>query len=152
MGKSLREFIDVVLLIVFLAIGAGFTMSAIHNIQGSQPNLATDKVTLSGAASDNTLNYTVDDVLLLTSRFDLSMPLDRLVITIDGRTFKTYDCKSTAVLTDKYLVARDIIGQKPTGVDFKTFYTYPVEMSLATSSLTGNACTINIITAKGGIS
>lgn len=152
MGKSAREFIDIVLLIIFLAIGAGFTMSAIHNIQGLQTNLATDKVTISGAASEDTLRYTVDDVLLLTSRFDLSMPLDMLTITVDGRPIKTYDCKSTAVLADKYLVARDIIGQKPAGVDFKTFYTYPVEMSLATSSLTGTACTINIITTEGGIS
>lgn len=152
MGKTVREFIDIMLLIVFLAIGASFTMSAINNLKGMRANLATDKVTLEGAAYYSSITYTVGDIILATSRFDQAMPLDILILKVNGDMYKQYDCKTSDVIADKFLVARDISRTKPANADFATFYTYPVDMSLATSSLTGVTCTLNIITLRGGVS
>ena len=146
MGKTTIEFIDLVLLIIFLAMGAMLTVNAIAAVTDVTTSVAEDKVTITGANNQGELTYTVGDIIMMSSRFDTSMPMDKLVLQVNGVEKKSYDCNSVQILSDTFLVAKDIVALKPSddNMDMATYYKQVVEMSLATESLE-EVWTLNII-------
>ena len=84
MNRPTSAWLDAFMLIILLAVSAVITLTSVSLIVGDAANVVNDKALVeTGRPTYEDMSYTVDDLLMAVTRFDLVYPIDTLKVTYD---------------------------------------------------------------------